>query len=266
MMTAIIAGWSLQRPGDLLNSLAAAALIILLWDPQQLFQASFQLSFLVVGSLALFVPVFDTLHRPLLDPDPMEPPVFTQRLVAWVAEKFPALNLLFPDPLLPKELRSRGQRWLGVPLRHLFHGLTVSGAAWLGSIPLVAYYFHFLTPVSLLSNLIVVPLSSGALASNLASLILGGWWPALAEYFNHAAWFLMLLMIRVSAWAADLPGGCFHVATPGLITFALYYSTLISWVAGWWQKPVVRGWVAAGLTALAVAWLVIKMDTTPSCC
>ena len=67
MMTAIIAGWSLKRPGDLLNSLAAAALIILLWDPQQLFQASFQLSFLVVGSLALFVPVFDALHRPLLN-------------------------------------------------------------------------------------------------------------------------------------------------------------------------------------------------------
>lgn len=47
MMTIIIGGWSLRRPSDLLNSLAAAALIILLWQPQQLFQASFQLSFFV---------------------------------------------------------------------------------------------------------------------------------------------------------------------------------------------------------------------------
>jgi predicted membrane metal-binding protein len=43
MMTVIIIGWTLRRPSDLLNSLAAAAFIILLWDPQQLFQAGFQL-------------------------------------------------------------------------------------------------------------------------------------------------------------------------------------------------------------------------------
>src|SRR5260221_6202756 len=59
MMTIIIAGWSLKRPSDLLNSLAAAAFIILLWEPQQLFQASFQLSFSVVLSLALFGRHFD---------------------------------------------------------------------------------------------------------------------------------------------------------------------------------------------------------------
>ena len=44
MMTIIIAGWIFKRPSDLLNSLAAAALVILLWDPQALFSASFQLS------------------------------------------------------------------------------------------------------------------------------------------------------------------------------------------------------------------------------
>src|SRR5207249_11254791 len=52
MMTVIIVGWALKRPSDLLNSLAAAGFIILLWDPQQLFQASFQLSFFVLLSIA----------------------------------------------------------------------------------------------------------------------------------------------------------------------------------------------------------------------
>ena len=45
MMTVIIAGWSLKRPSDLLNSLVAAGFIILVWEPQQIFQARFQLSF-----------------------------------------------------------------------------------------------------------------------------------------------------------------------------------------------------------------------------
>ena len=52
MMTIIIGGWSLHRPSDLINSLAAAGFAILLWDPQQLFQAGFQLSFFVVLSIA----------------------------------------------------------------------------------------------------------------------------------------------------------------------------------------------------------------------
>src|SRR6185503_15575913 len=48
MLTVVIGGWVLQRPGNLVNSLFAAVVIILVWQPQQLFQAGFQLSFLVV--------------------------------------------------------------------------------------------------------------------------------------------------------------------------------------------------------------------------
>src|SRR2546426_4755282 len=52
------------------------------------------------------------------------------------------------------------------PYTTLFRSL----AAWLGSIPLIACYFHLFTPISLVANLLVVPLSSAALACNLASL------------------------------------------------------------------------------------------------
>ena len=66
MMSIIIGGWALQRPSDLINSLAAAALIILLWDPRQVFGASFQLSFLVVLSIALLVPPLEAARDRLL--------------------------------------------------------------------------------------------------------------------------------------------------------------------------------------------------------
>jgi len=228
MMTVIIVGWSLKRPSDLLNSLAAAAFIILLWEPQQLFQASFQLSFFVVLSLALFTPVFQSVWR------------------GW----------LQPDPFLPDELRPRWQRWLTRPLRWTAAGLATSLAAWVGSIPLIAYYFHLFTPVSLLANLVVVPLSGLALTSNLASLVVGGWFPACAELFNHSAWFWMLLMIRISEWAAQLPGGCFHVGSPPAVAFVFYYAMLICFLAGWLHKPKVRPWVIAGLVILGSLWLV----------
>jgi len=41
MLTVVIIGWVLRRPSDLVNSLLPAALIILLWEPRQLFQAGF---------------------------------------------------------------------------------------------------------------------------------------------------------------------------------------------------------------------------------
>ena len=252
MMSVIIAGWALRRPSDLINSLAAAAFIILLWDPQQLFQAGFQLSFLVVLSLALFVPLIGAFHAPLSDPDPSEPPPLVQRMV----RRIPVLRVVFPDPLVPAELRPTWQRWLGIPLRWLFNAATTSLAAWVGSIPLIAYYFHLITPVSLLANLVIVPLSSVALACNLASLAVSALVPAAAELFNHAAWFFMWLMVHLSDWAAQAPGGCFHIAAPSPVGFALYYALLASLLAGWLFRPTLRLWAGGGLAILAMLCLV----------
>ena len=224
MMTIIILGWSLRRPSDLINSLAAAAMVILLWDPAQLFQASFQLSFGCVLSLGLFARLFQNTAR------------------GWLA----------PDPLLPSDLRPRWQRWLRTPALWLAASVATSLAAWLGSIPLVAYYFNLFNPIGLLSNVVIVPLSALALTACMASLAIGAWLPALAEYFNHAAWFSMLLMVRGSEWFASLPGAWFYVRAPSPLTFALYYTALISVTAGWLVKPRLRLWVGGALAVLAV--------------
>ncbi|MFO1501563.1 MAG: ComEC/Rec2 family competence protein [Verrucomicrobiota bacterium] len=109
MMTVVIAGWALERPSDLINSLAATGLIILIWQPTQLFQASFQLSFFVVLSIALIVPPLEKVRQ----------------------------KLLAPDPLLPPELRPRWKRWLDWPIRVVTTSLATSVAAWLGSMPLL---------------------------------------------------------------------------------------------------------------------------------
>ncbi len=53
MILVVFGGWALKRPSDLVNSLFAAAIIILLWEPRQLFQAGFQLSFFVVLCIVL---------------------------------------------------------------------------------------------------------------------------------------------------------------------------------------------------------------------
>lgn len=225
MMTVVILGWALHRPGDLLNSLAAAAFLILLAEPQQLFQASFQLSFCVVLSLALFAALFEQFAR----------------------------GRLQPDPLLPAALRPAWQRASLKAGYWLAGNFSVSLAAWLGSLPLIAYYFHLLTPASLLANLVVVPLAGCALMANLGSLAVGWAWPALAGVFNHAAWACMALMLELSERCAALPGGWWRVGTPTGLDFACYYAALFSLLAGWWQMPRRRVWLGAGLGLLFAA-------------
>lgn len=208
MMSIVIAGWSLKRPVDLLNSLAGAAFIILVWEPRQLFHAGFQLSFFVVLSIALLLPRFEKIRE----------------------------GLVRPDPLLPPELRPRWQRWLDGPVRFLTTSLATSIAAWLGSAPLVATYFHLFTPVSLLANLLIVPLAAPALASCLGSFICGDRLPFLSELFNNSAWLWMNLMNSLSEWASNLPGAWTHVAAPSPAAIAFYYILVVLLLRGNWSR------------------------------
>ena len=226
MLTLVIGGWALKRPTDLLNSLFAAALIILTWEPQQLFQAGFQLSFFVVLCIILIMPPLSELG---------------QRLFAG-------------DPLLPKELRRQWPPILGVPARFVWDLLLVSFAAWVGSLPLVAYYFHIVTPVSTPANILAVPLCALVLISNLASLLLAGWFPAAAELFNHAGWLIMECIRVSSVWFASWPKAYFYVPAPSLFTSGLYYALLLAVATGWLIRPRMRSWKLGAVALLVFCW------------
>jgi ComEC/Rec2-related protein len=226
MMSIIIAGWALRRPGDLLNSLAAAGLLLLLWEPRQLFQASFQLSFFVVLSIALLLPPFEKTRQ----------------------------RLLQTDPFMPAELRPRWQRWLDKPIRYVTTSFATSLAAWIGSLPLIAYYFHLFTPISLLANLIIVPVSSAALACALGSLICGSWLVQLTELFNHSGWFWMQLMVSLSEWLAKVPGGYWYVRGPRPLEFVIFYGLVFAALTGWQWARQRRLWAGVGIGLMAGIW------------
>jgi competence protein ComEC len=205
MMTIVLGGWGLKRPGDLLNGLAAAAFIILLTEPRQLFEASFQLSFCVMLVIGLLLPRMNKISD----------------------------RLLIHDVFVPKELIPRKRRVTFSILRILARYFSVSLAAWLGSIPLSAFYFHLFSPVSPLANLIAVPLGTLALMSNLGALICGAWFPWATELFNNSAWFFMSAMTAVSEWFTKIPGAYFYVAEPSWISIGIYYAVLIVFLSGW---------------------------------
>src|SRR5213594_2449423 len=186
MSSILLGGFFFDRRGFVLNSLAAAAVLLLCWDTNELFSTGFQLSFAVVGAIVL-----------LADPTSG----FLQR---WSV----------PDPFLPRALVRGPRRLLHASFDWLFRAGSVSLAAWAGSLPLILWYFHLVTPISLFANLVVVPIAFFVLAIALLSLLATPLLPWLAVVFNNANWALATLVIGIVHLFAQIPGGHFYVGSP----------------------------------------------------
>ena len=101
-----------------------------------MFEAGFQLSFFVVLVIALMLPPLN----------------------AWID------RVLRQDPLLPNELLPGWRTALLGGARLMARYAALSFAAWVGSLPLSAKYFHLFSPVSTLANLFAVPCGTLALS------------------------------------------------------------------------------------------------------
>lgn len=238
MTTVIVCGWALVRPSDLLNSLAGAALAILLVDPGQLFQAGFQLSFVAVAGLAVLAP---PIQEELL-----------RRLIPQA------------DPFLPASLQPRWYRWVGVPIRAFALALATGIAAGLSTLPLVWHFFHLMSPVGLIANLVVVPLSSLALSAEFGSLVCSPFSPWLGEVFNASAWIWMKLMVLAGRWSASIPGGHLWVVSPAWFWWIPWYALLVGASFGAFRVRAGRILWLSGLgiwvTAAAGRWSVGRSE------
>lgn len=102
---------------------------------------------------------------------------------------------LFYKPL------SRQWRVADLPLRWVWNGVCVSLAAQLGSLPLVAYYFHSISLTSILLSPLYILLATGIMYTGLLAMLFGGWTVlpvSLLIDLQHA------LMRHVAAWPFNL--------------------------------------------------------------
>jgi len=168
----------LNRKSRLVNSLGAAAILLLLLDSHQLFMPGFQLSFGVLLAIALMA----------------------SWLMNWTA---PWYQL---DSFLPPLLATRSQR-LGLWARKGGTSLLcVSAAAWVGSLPLTLGHFQTITPVAVIANILLVPASGLCLILSCTSLVLALFQQSWAVILvNQANAGLAKLMVMMAGGFADLP-------------------------------------------------------------
>jgi competence protein ComEC len=211
MFIAFLSAPFFSRERDTVNSLGVAALVLLAVNPLQLFDAGFQLSFLAVLSILLFAqPIADGIMR------------------IWPCRASPGQLLVS---------RVERIRWyLG---KRLILLCAASTATWLGMTPLIARYFHVMTPMGLLGNVVVIPAGlaivclgfSAALASLISS--------HLAALFNVLNYCVVWLMLASVKYIGRIPCSWRYVAAPGPVRIILYYGLLafvyFAW-SDWWRE------------------------------
>lgn len=182
-LTLYACGRFFYRRSRPLNLLAAAAILLLAADPGQLFEASFQLSFLSVAALgALALPVVERTSGPLRhgltapgDPerDLHLPPLAAQfRVELRLAAKTFRLLTRIPESwcltILPLVLR---------PMLYLYELAVVSACVQAGLMLPMAIYFHRVSPSGVTANLAVAPLMSLCVPVGMFAVV-SGWRPA----------------------------------------------------------------------------------------
>jgi competence protein ComEC len=186
MSSILLAGFFFEQKVFALNSLAAAAFFLLCWNTNEFFSTGFQLSFAVVGAIVL-----------LTDP-----------LSNWLRQ------FGVTDPFLPRNLVSASRRAIGNGYEFICRGGSVSLAAWFGSLPLILWYFHLITPSSVYANLMVVPIAFFILAIALLSVVTAPIAPAVSVIFNNANWALATSVIALVHSFTQLPVSHYYVTEP----------------------------------------------------
>lgn len=183
------------RSNDLLTALAAAALVILIYNPLFLFTVGFQLSYAATLSIIIFTPILTEKISLLFS-----------RTVAFVS------------PARIKSISSLA---------------AVTLAAQLGVIPLTAFYFREISLMALFSNMLILPVMSAVLSLGLVASLLGLLYPLAGSIFNLANFPLLAYVTLIAGEIGSLPFAYREVYSPRIFEMILYYILLLLLGGGW---------------------------------
>lgn len=192
------------RRARVMNLLALVALVYLAWDPQQIFEASFQLSFLSVAAIgSLAAPLLEATTAPYAfglrgiastDLDAHLPPRIAQfrvelRLAAETLWLWTRIPLRWVQESLAAGLRL---------VLFLFEMAVISATIQIGLALPMAEYFHRVSFTGLSANLLIVPAMNAVVPLGFLGIFTGWHWA------GWLAGVLLRFSARVAGWHAHL--------------------------------------------------------------
>ena len=202
-------GVHLGRQTDALNSTLAAALLMTAWNPNLLWDLGFLLSFAATLGLVLFT-------------DPLQ-----QRFEGLLAR------------LLPPA-------WVGPVSAFLNEALVVTTAAQIATLPIVLYNFRQLSLITLVTNLLILPVQPAVMLWGGLATIAGLIWLPLGRALGWVAWLFLTYTIEMVKLTAAVPYASASLGRVSAGPVWVYYGLLLAgvWIMGqdeskrkaWWSK------------------------------
>ncbi len=252
MFTVVAFAPVVGRRGATLNALGGAALVLLAYRPAELFDPSFQLTFLsVLGIVALGWPLIERLRavggwRPTrATPRPPACPRWFRVLgetLFWSerAWRHESERNVYSYRLFKTGAGVRLERWRAQALvRYAFGAMVVSASVQLMLLPLFVLYFHRVSLVSVVLNVFVGALMAAVSLCALGALVLAtvgasAAWPLvwLVEQMNWLMTHSVDPFARAGVASLRLPEYTGRAAA----IYVLYYvplAFLLAWLARW---------------------------------
>jgi competence protein ComEC len=246
------------RRARVMNLLAAVALVYLAWDPAQIFDASFQLSFLSVAAIgALAAPLLESTATPyarglrgIANPD-LDP-----RLEPRVAQFRVEIRLAAETLWLWTRIPLRwAQEFLSLSLRFLFFAfemVLISATIQIGLALPMAEYFHRVSFTGLSANLLIVPAMNAVVPLGFLAIFTGWHWTGLL------AGALLRFSARVAGWHASLEPA-WRVPDPPLWLVLAFAAALVACAVlirhRIWKWPAISAALGLFVLLLWQPWL-----------
>jgi competence protein ComEC len=191
------------------NTLALAALATLAVNPAYLFDIGCQLSFLAIGALIWIVP-----------------PALASARYARGAIRDALYGPTSPVEQLDRQFEPRWRTRIRQACVLLGDGILSSAVVWLAAMPLVALRFHLVSPIAVLLNIPLIPMTSAALLLGGLGLGLSTVWAPLGAPLAWAAGWLLKLTEWIVLWGVARPWGHHFVVGPAWEWVAVFYGLL----------------------------------------
>ncbi len=217
MTIAVLAGVMTGRRAATLSLLAAVAWGWLVWLPNDLFEAGFQLSFGIVAALVVFVP----------------------RVSRWI---------------VPEPLEWTDEQLAAAPFGRRFWAdyLAVCLVAWLLALPMVAYHFNVISTVAVALSLLMLPVAMGLLWLGFLKIAMTLLWPAAGALFAGPLTALAEMCVAMVRIADGMPAAHLDAPPPSPVWALATAGVVLAIFTGRFAR---RPWPLAAAVLLCAGWL-----------
>ena len=232
--TVYLLGRLMFRRTALLNAIGVAALAILLLRPSELKDASFQLSFLAAGIIggiaAPWLARTAERYRRALDHlgDVTRDGAHAPRVAQFRLDTRAASNWLAAR--LPQRISRFAPSAIALPCRmtlRVWELIVISAAIQIGMLPLMAQYFHRISPVGLFANVSAVLLTGVIVPFGFAALSASAVWSAVGHAFGRALGALIAALLVSVDWFSHWSWASYRVPSPPASLLAAFFAAAV---------------------------------------